>query len=395
MNSFARHGFFLAALLLLMGMARMSCFSSHGSSTWRDLVASRQIASAYTPDQIATAYGFTPLYDRNVDGSGQTIALLEIDRYVPSDLATFDASYDLAAPSVTEYFSGGHQFSLSSNGESALDVEWVHALAPGAAIQIYYVDGQSSLYTGWLSMARALHAAGANGAGIVSISLGACRPGRGASAVNAELQRLFQLHISVFVSSGDDGDHAGPVQDCGSNVSVAYPGSDPFVASVGGTSLLLHSDNTIAREVAWKGSGGGQSLTLLRRPWQHAITMQNNQQRWTPDISFLGNPNTGVSYYHRGTWRRAGGTSLGAPAWAAAWALIEQSAQAAGKAPRPAVKLLYRIGNSTAYTSVLHDITTGSNGIYRAGIAWDPVTGWGTPDVSALAALVTAWSPKR
>jgi kumamolisin len=115
-------------------------------------------------------------------------------------------------------------------------------------------------------------------------------------------------------------------------------------------------------------------------------------QRWVPDVAFVADPNTGVSAYFRGRYHEVGGTSLGAPAWAAAWAIVLQNAQVNGVPVGAAPKLLYRIGNSTQYATVFHDITTGSNGTYKAAPGWDPVTGWGSPDVAALAAAVEQMS---
>lgn len=382
----------LLALGLIPGDARTGARSA---PMFFDLLQDQQIATAYTPDQISTAYDFAPLYDQNIDGSGQTIALMEIDRLSAADLNHFDTRYNLPAAHISQYYAGGQPFTVGSGGETTFDLEWLHALAPGAAIQVYYLDGTASMADGWRQMAAALHQVMANGASIVSISLGACRAGRGSMVVHQALAGLFHQDVSVFASSGDDGDHPGPVKDCGAALGVSYPGGDPFAASVGGTSLTLHDDSTIALETAWYLSGGGHLSVFARRPWEHAPTTPSGVQRWAPDVAFLGDPHTGVSYLRNGKWRQAGGTSLGAPAWAAAWALIRQEARSNGKVAPPAVKALYTIANSPAYSSAFHDITTGSNGIYRAGIGWDPVTGWGTPNVAALADSVGAISATR
>jgi kumamolisin len=163
--------------------------------------------------------------------------------------------------------------------------------------------------------------------------------------------------------------------------------------SVGGTSLHLNANNTISRETAWKLSGGGRFKRLQRARWQLAQGIPKDRYRWVPDVAFLGDPRTGVKFVDGGAWHVAAGTSLGAPAWTAIWALVLQQASAAGKAPDVAQKAIYRIGNSTQYTSAFHDIVTGSNGRYHAGKGWDPVTGWGTPNVAALADAIVAQSP--
>jgi kumamolisin len=195
--------------------------------------------------------------------------------------------------------------------------------------------------------------------------------------------------VSVFVSSGDDGARPGPVGQCGRAYNVAYPAGDPSVVSVGGTSLNLNDDGTIADETGWRYSGGGSYLTkylpLLRPAWQVAASLPQDKYRWAPDVAFDADPETGVSVAENGRWSQEGGTSLGAPAWAAIWALLRQDAQNNGKSLGVAPRVVYRIGNSAQYSSAFHDIVSGSNGKFSAGPGWDAVTGWGTPDVANLA----------
>lgn len=156
--------------------------------------------------------------------------------------------------------------------------------------------------------------------------------------------------------------------------------------------MRLNPDNSIRSEVAWPLSGGGRVTQLSRLPWQHARTMPSGKHRWAPDVAFLGDNKPGVNFVHNGTWLQEGGTSLGAPAWAAAWALIRQDVAAVGRTPNAAAKVLYRIGNSSLYTSDFHDIRHGSNGRYHAGKGWDPVTGWGSPNVANIAATIKGWA---
>jgi kumamolisin len=162
------------------------------------------------------------------------------------------------------------------------------------------------------------------------------------------------------------------------------------VVAVGGTSLVLADDNSIAYETGWRLSGGGKGSPLLRPVWQVAASLAKGKYRYVPDVSFIGDERTGVQVYWRGHEIQAGGTSLGAPAWAAIWALVLQNAQNSGKTVASAPQTIYRVANSAAYAQTFHDITEGSNGRYDAGLGWDAVTGWGTPDVAQLAAAVLA-----
>jgi kumamolisin len=376
-----------------MLLASNQLFTSPSRALLSNLIVSKSEAGGFSPARIAGAYGYAPLSKQRIDGTGETVALVEVDRYLPSDLQTFDQRYGLPQPAVTEYFSGGTAFPPASGPETSLDVEWVHALAPGAAIQIFYVDDTGSVSNTWSSMAAVLREVAGLGDRIVSISLDACRPGSGLEVARAALADLAQRKVSVFVSSGDNGDRTGPAFECGRKVGVAYPSGDPSVVSVGGTSLRLRGNGYIAREIAWKHSGGGRFVKLQRALWQLAPSMPRDQYRWVPDVAFLGDPGTGVNFVVDGAWKQVAGTSLGAPAWAAAWALVLEKATAAGKAPDAAQRVIYGIANSPSYKTAFHDIVSGSNGRYRAGPGWDAVTGWGSPNVAALADAVIAMSP--
>lgn len=360
------------------------------SHTFSSLAAVQQVGQGYTPAQLDTAYGLDPLINAGVTGTGQTIALVELDSYDAADLQAFDAANNLPDPVVQEFYVGGRSFRLSNQGETTMDLEWAHAMAPGAKIQIYYVKGQQANAAGWQSVGQAVNSAVAAGATSISLSFGTCNPTTGYQATSTALAAALAHGVSVFVSSGDTGALAGPVRDCGRQPSVGYPASDPSVVSVGGTSLLLNEDNTQYSQFAWSLSGGGKAKPMLRPTWQVTPNLKPGKFRYAPDVSFVANPSTGVEIFYRGDWQTAGGTSLGAPAWAAIWTLVKESAARNGKTVGAAPTYLYRIGNSSAYSSAFTDITSGSNGAYGAKVGWDAVTGWGTPIVSGLATAVAA-----
>lgn len=348
----------------------------------------RSYFTAYTPPEIARAYDFSSLARQHITGAGQTVALIEIDRFNPSDLHQFDRAYTLHNPKVQVTYIGGQKFLLPIEGETAMDVEWVHALAPGAALHVYYLPNVTSQAAVWTEMTSAVNQAVEDHANIISISLGTCGPGIGSQTVQSALAAAYAKGVSVFVSSGDSGDHAMPIPVCGNRVAVSYPAGDPSVVAVGGTSVSLSVSNKIVKEQAWSLSGGGVAAPLLRPSWQVAPQLPKDDYRWAPDVAFLGDAQTGVVVYFKGRFHQVAGTSLGAPCWAAAWALIRQSAQQAGVTVGVAPPLIYDVGNSSLYRSAFHDITVGSNGTYHAGPGWDPVTGWGTPDVGKLAQAI-------
>lgn len=357
------------------------------------LTTTRQTAYGYTPAQIETAYGMSGLAAQGITGTGQTIALIELDTFRPSDIQQFDSANGLPSPVIQQFYTGGKRFKVGNAGETTMDLEWAHALAPAAKLQVFYINGKQSNKAGWKTLAQALTLAGNKGAETISMSFGSCRPSTGYKATETALAKLLKRGVSVFVSSGDDGALPGPVADCGRHLGVAYPASDPSVAAVGGTSLSLNPDNTISSETAWERSGGGKGSPLLHPLWQVIAQLPHPKYRWAPDVAFLADPRTGVAIYNKGRWQTAGGTSLGAPAWAAIWSLVRESAQKTATAVQPAPQALYSVANSPAYSQAFHDITVGGNGFYQATASWDPVTGWGTPDVAGLITAVADLTP--
>jgi kumamolisin len=265
-------------------------------------------------------------------------------------------------------------------------------MAPGATLNVYYLNNNVSDAAGWREIAQEVTAAANDSAGTISISFGICSPGNAAKPVQTALKNVQARGVSVFVASGDSGQFAGPKKQCGSAPSVSYPAADPSVVAVGGTTLQLNSDSTIATETAWKLSGGGKAIPFLRPVWQVAPQLHPGKYRQAPDVAFVGNQNTGVQVVFRGQTIVAGGTSVGAPAWAGIWSLIEQDASQSGKTVAAAPSLIYRVANSSAYASAFHDVTSGGNSLYHAHVGWDRVTGWGTPDASNLAKAVLAIS---
>jgi kumamolisin len=390
---------FLPALLLLIAPAAAPTGALAASTpfkTFLPLAATQQAAHPYTASEIQTAYDVTPLINAGFDGSGRTIALLEWGGFSQSDIAAFDQANNLPDPTINVTYVGGKQFPLdrssSSRGETTLDLEWAHAMAPGATINVYYLNNNVSQSAGWREIAQAVTQAATDGAGTLSVSFGICSPGSGAKVVQTALAAARQKGMSAFAASGDSGAFAGPKKQCGSAPAVAYPASDPSVVSVGGTTLHLNGDSTIASETAWSLSGGGKARPFPRPVWQVAPQLRPGPYRQVPDVAFDGNQNTGVEVIFNGRRIAAGGTSLGAPAWAGIWSLIQQDASQSGKTVGAAPQLIYRVANSSAYSSAFHDITTGGNSVYHAHVGWDRVTGWGTPDVNNLATAILAIS---
>ncbi len=338
----------------------------------------------YTPLNIQQGYN----YATDVGGAGQTIVIVDAygDPTLVTDLAAFDSKFGITgAGPLTVYYSGGTPTSSNANWalETALDVEWVHANAPAATIDLVVTPTSSfsDLLGGLQYAANKLKPTA------VSLSWGAPEADYSANVLDSYesvLTTLTNDGAVVFASAGDSGAYDGTHPK---TLTVNYPASSPQVVGVGGTTLNLSCSSSSCAylsETAWSGSGGGYSSQFSEPGYQSSAGISDPfspPMRGVPDVAFDANPSTGVYVYAAGSWYAVGGTSVGSPNWAAIAA--DSAALSSG-----ALNLgsLYTSYSSSTYTSEFHDITSGNNGYYSAGTGWDPVTGIGTPQVAALIA---------
>jgi subtilase family serine protease len=331
--------------------------------------------AGYAPADIRKAYGFDSLAG---DGTGQTIAVVDAynDRSALADLQTFSTRFGLSTPSLTQVAQNGSTrlSKLSSNSgwglETSLDIQWVHAIAPGAKILL--VEANSAGYNDLLAAVdyAKTHAS------VVSMSWGS---GEFSSETSYD-SHFTQSKVTFVASSGDTGG------------AIEWPASSPYVLAVGGTSLNLNAtDGTYASESGWNGSGGGISTVEAKPSYQQSVT-QSSTQRTSPDISYNADPNTGFSVFdsnYNGSsgWFQVGGTSAGAPQWAALVSIANQGRATAGKSTlggsSNVLPALYTWANAQ-YTSptapvYFHDVTGGTAGSFSAGTGYDLVTGAGSP----------------
>ena len=336
-------------------------------------------AGGFTPAQISTAYSYSSISFGGIagTGSGETIAIIDAydDPNIQSDLNTFDTQFGLPATTVTRVNeTGGTAYPASdpTGGwelEESLDVEWAHAMAPGAKILL--IEASSTSYTD-LMTAVSYGAAHAN---VVSMSWG----GSEFSGETSYDSTTFTHSGVVFVASAGD-----------SGVPASFPSASPDVLSVGGTSLTLGTGNAWSSETGWSGSGGGPSAYESQPSYQQkGVVTQTSTVRATPDVAYDASPSTGVAVYdsvpyERTTldWVEVGGTSAGAPQWAALLAIADQGRALSGQAaldstsPQQVMNVLY------ANPKDFHDITSGTSTgrpSYSAGSGYDYVTGMGTP----------------
>ncbi|MGD0593185.1 MAG: IPT/TIG domain-containing protein [Acidimicrobiales bacterium] len=377
--------------------------------------------SAYTPDQIADAYGLNGLYRSGALGAGQTIDLFESDSFDMSDIATFDRCF--FGRSHTSQISvipiDGGEAPGPGGGEAALDIEEISALAPAAHIDVYEAPVPAVGLAPWLDEIAAIVAK--DRASVVSMSYGFCEAFGAAYAPGLEQAEnvLFQQAAlegqSWFVASGDTGSEACSQDDEGSELSVSDPASQPYVTAVGGTSMLSPTDPPT--EVTWNdegasgffaASGGGISSLWQMPEWQSGLPVPGVANSYSsgapcgappgvacrevPDVSASADPLHGDTVYVAGQWSVFGGTSASAPKWAAVAALTDEVCASEHKAPVGFVDpALYQIAsNPLTYAEAFNDITAGNNdalgvngGAYPATGGYDMATGLGTPRVTS------------
>jgi kumamolisin len=181
---------------------------------------------------------------------------------------------------------------------------------------------------------------------------------------------------------------------------------------------VLNPDNSYQSESAWTttstnppgGSGGGLSIHFAQPAWQTGPGVANsfsNGARQVPDVALDADPQTGYSIYATNNppapnppatgWWLLGGTSAGAPSWAAFAALFNQYAASLGRGKLGfANPSLYAVATGVQPAVPYHDIVNGNNLVYQAKQGWDYPTGWGTPDVTNLVSdILVARSPLR
>jgi subtilase family serine protease len=324
---------------------------AHGNS------AATSSPTGLSPATIKSAYSFPT---SSTAGAGQTIAIVDAydDPTAESDLGLFSAQFGLPACTTANGCfakvnqNGGTSYPRKNAGwalEIALDIEWAHAIAPGAKILLVEASSNSNA-----NLYAAEDYAKAH-AGYVSNSWG----GSESSGESANDGHFSAAGVSFFVSSGDAG------------LPAEYPSASPNVVSVGGTTLNF-SGSTLLSETGWSSGGGGCSLYETANAAQAAFSQYGqagcNGKRATPDVSLDADPASGVSVYDttnyqgRSGWFTVGGTSASSPMWASRSAVAGTLVDAS---------TVY--GNTIGY----RDITSGNNGA-PCLVGFDLCTGRGS-----------------
>ena len=309
-----------------------------------------------------------------LDGSGQTVGIVQFGPYNPTDITTFEQAVGLPnVPIVNVLLDGvnGIWTPGYNDGEQAGDTEMAISMAPGLS-QVLVYEGNN--FGDVLN-----RMATDNAAKQLSTSWGVLPAPSTMDQIFMEFAAQGQ---AFFAASGDGGSYSSPS-------TFFSPGGDPYITLVGGTSLTTTGPGGAwLSETAWKYSGGGFDSSYTIPSWQNGISMTANMGSTTfrnyPDVAIVGD--TVLFGVNNGQMVVGGGTSGSAPLWAGFLALANQQAAASQKPPVGFLNpTIYALGQGSRYNVDFHDITTGNNtnatnpNLYYAVPGYDLTTGWGTP----------------
>ncbi|MFJ9117559.1 S8 family serine peptidase [Streptomyces sp. NPDC102394] len=370
--------------------------------------------NCYTPLQYRTAYDLDALYRKGVTGKGRTIVI--VDSYgsptVQHDLDVYSKQFGLPSTKV-KVVKWGHVPAFDPKnsdmtgwaGETTLDVEMAHAVAPAAKIVV--VETAVSETEGTTGLPEMMDAEkyliDHNVGDVISQSFGATEntfPGFGKGDFSSikKLRYAFQdanrKHVTVLAASGDGG--ATDMKLDGKTYYDkrvnSWPSSDPLVTSIGGTQLHLNDKGERVKPDSvyndYGAGGGGQSHVFTRPSFQNGVKSKVGARRGTPDISMSAAVNGGAWIYSSYDptavgWDVSGGTSEATPLFAGVVALADQ---AAGHRVGNIQQALYGLYAHHAKANGVVDVNDGTNNSYhgvtgyKAVNGYDLATGVGTVD---------------
>ena len=419
----------------------------------------------FNATSMENSYNLGPLYAGNNEGQGVTIAIIDSfgNPNMASDLNVFNNTMGLphmcgetgvtcgaGMPTFQHVFWNGNTVVHTPPAgakdpgiqtrniwalETALDVEWAHAIAPLANILNVTTNPAETLgVQGFPTMMNAEQFIIDNHlASVISQSFASAED---AFASTQSLMNLRHAYVSaaangvtVLGSSGDGGtanQSFTPVNHPKTFPfpTVEWPASDPLVTGVGGTYLCTDAvtgtsvdsvspptrcqSNPGVREVGWIDSGGGFSHVFAKPGYQDTLPAGStaiDTMRGVPDVAYQASALTGVLVYDTAPgdassglicpsgnpcsagWYVVGGTSASAPQWSGLVAIADQIAGHGLGLINPT---LYSLASGGSYSTYFYDVTTGNNQAdptvpgYPATTGWDPVTGLGTPNAATL-----------
>jgi hypothetical protein len=372
-----------------------------------------------SPAQLRSAYGINQVKFAGPggtvvsgDGSGQTIAIVEegVDPTLGADLTTFDQFYGIQAPPSFQVIdqNGVTTQNLTIVGEASLDVEWAHAVAPGASIIVYNAAYEpNNAAASFDNLIEAMkQASELTGVSVVTLSYGEPEGGISAAQEQSLDSDFTTTGVTFLAASGDSGIFAPLTR----TIAADYPAASPNIVAVGGTSIVIdgagdYPGTGTSGEVAWGagvksgvngGGGGGLSAVESEPTWQSNVvpaTIDPSGLRALPDVSmdsgaaqeydvFTSTLSASSDSPSAVGWLGDAGTSAASPIWAGLIAIVDQGRALAGGTPltgnTQTLPALYSLPSSD-----FHDIINGNNGD-PAGPGYDLDTGLGTPVANLL-----------
>jgi kumamolisin len=353
-------------------------------------------SASFTPPQLAKLYDFPA-----ADGAGQCIGIIELGGgFRAADVQQYFKELGLATPKVIAVRVDNAQNhpsnADSADGEVMLDIEVAAAIAPKATIAVYFTPNTDK---GFLDAITAAIHDQVNKPSVISISWGNPEKNwtqQAMKSMDQAFQTAAALGVTICCAAGDAGsgdenpdDLAQAGQKPDGLAHADFPASSPNALACGGTRLVA-SGNSITSETVWdddpkrSATGGGVSDVFAPPAYQATAGVPpsanpgKHHGRGLPDVAAVADPQTGYRVRVDGQEFVIGGTSAVAPLWAGLVALLNQ------KLAQPVGFLNPILYGAHGGAKVCRDITSGSNGAYKAKAGWDPCTGWGSPDGNKL-----------
>jgi subtilase family serine protease len=434
--------------------------------------------ACYQPFQLQRAYDLAPLFNKGIDGKGETIVIVDAfgSPSIQSDLKTFDAQTGLPNPPSFKVITPAGPITTNASDctstfaadgpdlcsdyygwtdETSLDVEWSHAMAPGANILL--VETPMTETEGIYGFPQIIEAENYvidhHLGNVISQSFGANEQTFSSARQIYSLRSAYinaERHgVTVLSGSGDNGATeqvcdpssgcANPdnVICCSATRAVSWPESDPLVTSVGGTQLHLDAEgNRTAPDSVWQdlsstvgvtgpvytwgSSGGGHSSVFSRPAFQNGVAGIAGDRRSTPDISMSAAVNGAVDFYDTTDpsvdgWGIIGGTSEAGPLFAGIVVLADQFAghslgylnpalyAMAESGARDGIVPISQGGNTFTYCLASdvesNDSCASSSDLvtvpgFNADGHYNEATGWGTVDAALFVPALARYASR-
>ncbi len=387
----------------------------------------------FGPSDFYTFYDETPLVNSGLKGGG-CIGIIGDSQFSSAAIASFNSKFKLGASHITTVLADSSNPGFNNDEvEADLDLEWSHAVAPGAATR-FYLGNDGNYIVDPITDAIAAAVSDEDRCAVISISFGFC--GEPDNFYTDTLDPLFSQAAaqgqSVITITHDAGaaylTFDPSLEECvpGISQAVSEMAADPNVTAMSGTAfhpIFNSKGNDVGHvtEKVWNdpedgestggATGGGVSSIFTKPTFQSGPGVPNDGMRDVPDVSLIASPyfpgsvvvvskscaneNTGCTGKGGLIEGIIGGTSLSAPTFAGIADLI---GQASGKTLGNMDPTIYKLATNNLAGSGFRDVTSGNNSFngvtgFTATEDYDLCTGWGTVDAAMFVAAYAGTFP--